>query len=67
VNEASKNLEPAKLKISSWGSQGQNSLQLYAPEYTIQDAGVIQALVPEEKIRTSQLLPLVNYAIHRGT
>ena len=64
VNEALKNLEPAKLKISVGEAKGKIAYNYYAPELYDPRCGVIQALGTKGKNKDKPIVTLVNYAIH---
>ncbi|MCK0189765.1 hypothetical protein [Arenibacter sp. F20364] len=64
VNEASKNLEPAKLKIAVGEAKGKIAYNYYAPELYDPRCGVIQALGTKGKNKDQPIVTLVNYAIH---
>ncbi|WP_205161189.1 MULTISPECIES: hypothetical protein [Arenibacter] len=64
VNEASKNLEPAKLKIAVGEAKGKIAYNYYAPELYDPRCGVIQALGTRGKNKDQPIVTLVNYAIH---
>ena len=64
VNEASTNLEPAKLKIAVGEAKGKIAYNYYAPELYDPRCGIIQALGTKGKNRDLPIVTLVNYAIH---
>jgi hypothetical protein len=64
VNEASANLEPAKLKIAVGEAQGKIAYNYYAPDLYDPRCGVIQALGTKGKNKDLPIVTLVNYAIH---
>ena len=64
VNEASANLEPAKLKIAVGEAQGKIAYNYYAPELYDPRCGIIQALGTKGKNKDLPIVTLVNYAIH---
>jgi len=64
VNEASSNLEPAKLKIAVGEAKGKIAYNYYAPELYDPRCGVIQALGTKGKNKDLPIVTLVNYAIH---
>ena len=64
VNEASSNLEPAKLKIAVGEAKGKIAYNYYAPELYDPRCGIIQALGTKGKNKDLPIVTLVNYAIH---
>ncbi|MEQ8217446.1 MAG: hypothetical protein RH981_04370 [Arenibacter sp.] len=64
VNEASANLEPAKLKIAVGEAHGKIAYNYYAPDLYDPRCGVIQALGTKGKNKDLPIVTLVNYAIH---
>jgi len=64
VNEASKNLEPAKLKIAVGEAKGKIAYNYYAPDLYDPRVGIIQALGIKGKNKGQPIVTLVNYAIH---
>ena len=64
VNEASANLEPAKLKIAVGEALGKIAYNYYAPELYDPRCGIIQALGTKGKNKDLPIVTLVNYAIH---
>ena len=64
VNEASTNMEPAKLKIAVGEANGKIAYNYYAPDLYDPRCGVIQALGTKGKNKDLPIVTLVNYAIH---
>lgn len=64
VNEASANLEPAKLKIAVGEAKGKIAYNYYAPDLYDPRCGIIQALGTKGKNKDLPIVTLVNYAIH---
>lgn len=64
VNEASTNLEPAKLKIAVGEAKGKIAYNYYAPDLYDPRCGIIQALGTKGKNRDLPIVTLINYAIH---
>ncbi len=64
VNEASRNLQPASLKISVGEAKGKIAYNYYAPQLYDPRCGVIQALAASGKEKGKVIVTLVNYAIH---
>ena len=64
VNEASANMEPAKLKIAVGEANGKIAYNYYAPDLYDPRCGVIQALGTKGKNKDLPIVTLVNYAIH---
>ncbi len=64
VNEASRNLQPASLKISVGEAKGKIAYNYYAPQLYDPRCGVIQALATSGKEKGKVIVTLVNYAIH---
>jgi len=64
VNEATKNLEPAALKIAVGEARGKIAYNYYAPQLYDPRCGVIQAIHTEGKNEGKVISTLVNYAIH---
>lgn len=64
VNEATRNLQPAALKIEVGEAKGKIAYNYYAPQLYDPRCGVIQAIATEEKNRGEVIATLVNYAVH---
>lgn len=64
VNEASKNLTPASLKIAVGEAQGKIAYNYYADKLYDPRCGVIQAIAESGKNKGKVIATLVNYAIH---
>ena len=64
VNEATRNLQPAALKIEVGEAKGKIAYNYYAPQLSDPRCGVIQAIATEEKNRGEVIATLVNYAVH---
>lgn len=60
INEAVKNLRPARLKISTGEAQGKIAYNYYAPDLYDRRMSVIQAVGADDKA----IATLVNYAVH---
>lgn len=60
INEALKNLKPAKLKIGTGEAQGKIAYNYYAPDLYDRRMSVIQAVGTDDK----PIVTLVNYAVH---
>lgn len=64
VNEASKNLQPASLKIAVGEAKGKIAYNYYAPQLYDPRCGVIQAIAASGRNSGKVIATLVNYAIH---
>jgi hypothetical protein len=64
VNEATRNLQAASLKIAVAEAKGKISYNYYAPELYDPRCGVIQAISSAGKTRGKVIATVVNYAIH---
>lgn len=64
VNEASKNMAPADLKIAVGKAEGKIAYNYYAPKLYDPRCGVIQAIATTGKNKGKPITTLVNYAIH---
>lgn len=64
VNEATKNLQFASLKIAVGEAQGKIAYNYYAPQLYDPRVGVIQAVATEGKDKGKAIATLVNYAVH---
>lgn len=64
VNEASKNLAPASLKIAVSEAQGKIAYNYYADKLYDPRCGVIQAIAETGKNKGKVIATLVNYAVH---
>lgn len=64
VNEATKNLAPASLKIAVGEAQGKIAYNYYADKLYDPRCGVIQAIAESGKNKGKVIATLVNYAIH---
>ena len=64
VNEATKNLEPAALKISVDEAKGKIAYNYYAPRLYDPRCGVMQAIATKGKNKGNVIVTLVNYATH---
>jgi len=64
VNEANKNLEPAKLKTAVGEAKGKIAYNYYAPRLYDPRCGVIQAISTSGANKGKVISTLVNYAIH---
>lgn len=64
VNEASKNLQPASLKIAVGEAKGKIAYNYYAPQLYDPRCGVIQAIAASGRNSGKVIATLVNYAVH---
>lgn len=64
VNEASKKVEPADLKIAVGEAKGKIAYNYYAPRLYDPRVGIIQAISSNGKNKGKTIATLVNYAIH---
>ena len=64
VNEATANLQPAKLKINVGEAKGKIAYNYYAPQLYDPRCGVIQAIAATGRDQNKVIATLVNYAIH---
>ena len=64
VKEATKNMEPAHLKIAVGKAEGKIAYNYYAPKLYDPRCGVIQAIATQGKNKGKAIVTLINYAIH---
>ncbi len=64
VNEATKKLEPAALKINVDEAKGKIAYNYYAPKLYDPRCGVMQAIATKGKNKGNVIVTLVNYATH---
>jgi hypothetical protein len=64
VNEASRKLQPASLKIAVGEAKGKIAYNYYAPQLYDPRCGVIQAVADSGKEKSKVIATLINYAVH---
>ncbi len=64
VNEATKNLQPASLKIAVGEAQGKIAYNYYAPELYDPRVGVMQAIAEDGRDKGKNIFTLINFAVH---